>query len=745
MAKLSKKFISATIPDHTITKFFGNNTELSDLQAMPDGFSPDSLNWITGTEKDMIALRRGTALLGQTRQGAGKITGLGVGTRNDGTQVPFFSYGRKVNYYDSVSDDVKEVGSNLLPASADGDEVSIAPYQNLAGAFVYLSSINSSVYKIPVANPANAVDQLATDYKGFLKFGQSRSLLFNRKGTNGFTDKNNLYMSWVDAPSLTGTQFANVKEAVGDGGSTHYTYTLAAVTGKKTAFQVFVYSVNQTNVFTGSGLDDMSVIGVDNSGSSHTYKVQISDTSPDKVTITNLITGDIVASHLAITGAEQTLENGITFKFNSTTGHSVADYWTITSTVGESFQDDKNGNLLSNLGSVGTVNYATGVIDLTFASAVVGYVRVVYYTEDATNNGILDYSFASTRIAGTGRFFSQFDGGGALNSVFPLANVFYCFHTLKTWQTTIPTDDDDQGSTPATNLTFREKMGVTYPYSAFGGATGIWYINNSNPNRPEVYQLQLFTGATSANIASPTLISKALNLSSYSFDKAIMFEWGIYVLLCCQQTRNGAVDDFNSRTFLYNKKSGTWDILDYCASRLAEYEGTLIAGDSLTNNIFTLFSGFDDDNQDISNYWTSGATNHDVSGQKVHNTMVVNGLIQSAQKIKVSLSFDGGDFVEVGGKDVNGVHTYAIEGTGSYVDTEKSIAVGSMTEGSKIVGGGSTVYANPFQVEFTVNSPHYEYVRIKLEAVGGGYAQINFYRYKNIRYKGSRSMPVRTI
>ncbi len=650
------------IPNHRITKFFGMNTEQSDIQALPDGVSPDSLNWLTGTEMDFIALRRGTNLLGQTRTlGAGKITGLGVGTRYDGTQVPFFSYGRKVKYYDLATDDTIEVGTDLLPAGADGDEVSISPYQNLAGAFVYLSSINSSVYKIAVANPATALDQLMTTYRGFLKFGQSRSILINRHGDNSVTDTTGLYMSWIDSvSSATTPPFAHVTaEAVGASGSTVYNHTLTAVTGKKTGFQVVI----SATVAAGT----------------------------------------------------------------------------------ETFNDDKIGGLLSNFGGTGTVNYSTGAVSVTFSDVTTGAVTADYYTEDATDKGVLDFSFASTRVAGTGRYFGQFDGGGPLNAVFPLANVFYSFHTLKTWQTAIATDDDDTQSTVASNLPFRDKMGVSYAYSAFGGADGIYFINNSNPNRPEVYRLSLYTGATAANVARPTLISKQLNLAQFAFDKAVIFEWGIYVLMSFQQIRNGVTDDFNSRTFIYNKKSGTWDLMDYPASRLAEYEGTLISGDPLSNNVFTLFSGFDDDGFTIPNYWTSGFTNHGIPGQKVTHRMVINGLIQSSQNIDVYVSYDGGNFVKV----------QKILGTGSYVDTGKSIAVGSYTEGTKLVGGGQIVYANPFQCEFLLNSPRYEYARVKFVASvpaddndpespgGGGYCQINFYEYRDNRYKTSRSMPIR--
>ncbi len=645
MAKLRNMGV---IRNHRITNFYGMNTELSDIKTLPDGVTPDALNWITGTEKDMIALRRGTHLLGQTRRAAGKVTGLGIATKNDGTQIPFFSFGTSIAYYDSGTDDSYVCSGASIPTAANGDEFSINPYQNLAGAFIYVSSANSSIYKIVAANPATLIDQQSADYKGFMKFGQSRSILLNRHGSNGYTDKNGLYMSYVDKATITGyTQTTG--EAVGVLGSTHYTHTLAQVSGKKTAFQIIV---------------------------------------------------------------------------SATTGAGT-----------ETFQDDKNGNMVSNFGGTGTINYATGALDITFANVTTGAVTCSYYTEDATSNGVCDYSIATSgspavRTPGSGRYFSQFDGGGPANACFPLANVFYTFHTLKTWQTTIPTDDTD---TTATNLPFREKMGVTYPYSTFGGADGIYYINNSNPNRPEVYRLSLFAGTTSANVATPELISKGLNLANFSFDHAVVFEWGIYVILSCAQIRNGVADDFNTRTFIYNKKSGVWDLTDYPVSRLAEYLGTLIAGDPLTNNIFTLFSGFDDDGGTITNYWTSGMTNHGLPGQKRCTRFVIDGLIQQSQSFDIYVSFDGGSFVKVG----------SVSGTSKYVDTGKTVAVGSFVLGSKTVGGGETVYANQFQAELPFNTDRYEYIRIKFVATSGGYLQINWYEYKDIRFKSQKQMPSR--
>ena len=736
---LGKNFKRAIVPDHTVTKFFGNNTEISDILTMPDGFSPDSLNWITGSESDCLILRRGTALLGKTRQtGAGKITGLGIAYRPDGYEVPIYTHGRKIKYYDLATDDTYEAGIDVLPATADGEECSIANYQNLAGAFVYITSENSSVYKIPAANPGSVVDQAQVDYKGFMKFGQSRSILFNRKGKNGFKDLSGLYMSWVDAPELKNAlPFAQVTgEAVGNAGFSTYSYTLATVAAPKTAVQVQIYTPNYSaTTFTGSGLNDFSNGGANFDLASHVYTVEIDGNgTPD--TFKWRVDGGSYTTGVGITGALQVLSNGVSVKFNATTGHTISNSWSFTTkTPLEIFLDNKSGGLLSNLGQTGTINYATGAVVANFLNVTTRNVYANYFTEDATQHGVVDFSFAGTRVAGTGRYYSQFDGAGSLNAVYPLANVFYGFHATKTWQTTVPSDDDDTGTTPGSNLPFREKMGVANPYSAFGGATGIYYINNANPNRPEVYQLQLFTGATAANVAHPVLISKQLNLSAYVFEKAVMFEWGIYILLAFQQVKNGVTDAFNTRVLLYNKKTGSWDFLDYPVSRLAEFNGTLISGDPLSNNIFTLFSGFDDDGYNIANYWTSGSTNHGISGQKVCRKFIINGLIQTSQSFDISFSYDGGPFIK----------TFTVNGTDSFVDTGSSIAVGSVVEGSKIIGGGSPVTANPFLAEFTLQSPKYVYIRVKFEATGGGYLQLNYYKFKNIIYKGSRSLPERTV
>src|SRR5439155_17138915 len=91
--------------------------------------------------------------------------------------------------------------------------------------------------------------------------------------------------------------------------------------------------------------------------------------------------------------------------------------------------------------------------------------------------------------------------------------------------------------------------------------------------------------------------------TDYRFDMAAAIQYGDYILFACRH-RSSTV---NNTVFAYDKKHGSLDLLDYWVSCFAIYNGSLIAGDSLTGNVYTLFSGFDDDDSLIDNYWESGA------------------------------------------------------------------------------------------------------------------------------------------
>jgi hypothetical protein len=625
--------------DFTLDKFFGLQTSVKDTKTLKPGFSPDSKNWVTSRFNDSIELRRGYARLGTTENvGLGQITGIGIGLRYDGVSVPFFSYGRKVKYYDVVTDDTVEVGTDLLPTAADGEDVWFKAYQGLAGSFMYLGSPNSSVYKIPAANPGSAVDQNTNSYRwGVFHIGQNRAFAGQRNGTvAGNNDKTGLYLSYIDKDQLS--DFTQVTgEAVGASGGTVYSGTLAAAGAPKTIM-----------------------------------------------------------------------------------------YTSFTEAGGETLTDDRNGNLVGTAGSTGTINYATGAYSITFNHVTVGAVTVSYYHETSTATGILDFSTAFGN--GQAKVFRQDDGGGNIMAIFNINTIEYCIHLLKTWQLTTSLDD-----TSTTNLPYRN-IGIPYPRAAFQTPEGIIMADLSRPTDPKLRKMQVLQG-TNIQTIEPLSISDDLDLSGYAFDKCVAFRWGDYEIFCVQELVAGVANDYNSVMFVHNVVSNAWDKLDYYASCLEEYSGTLIAGDSVSNNVYTLFSGFDEDGDIISNYWTSSDLNLGTDNLKNCRRMVIDGLIQPDQDIKISLSYDGGAFSEI----------ITITGDGDYVDAGVQTTIGSPTIGSKVVGGGGEATASPFEVDFPINSDRFIFVRVKIEALGVGYVSVNSMTFKDIRDKGRKNLPVRTI
>lgn len=363
---------------------------------------------------------------------------------------------------------------------------------------------------------------------------------------------------------------------------------------------------------------------------------------------------------------------------------------------------------------------------MTFSHVTTGAVTVDFYVENSTSSGPLDFDTTATG-AGKAKIFRQ-DDGGPFMAVFPFTDVEYCFHLLKTWALTTTIDD-----TKATNLTYR-KIGIPYHRAAYETPDGILCIDVSNPNDPKVRRLQIKENTTNLTII-PASISDSLDLSEHTFGKAVAFRWGDYEIICCQEYVNGVANAHNSVMYLHNVFSGAWDRLDFRASCLAIYEGALLAGDPLQNNVFTLFSGFDDDDAAIDNHWQDGQLNLGTDNLKRTHLMRVTGLIQKDQQVKVSLILDDGEPVEV----------FTIEGDADYVDQGINTPIGSYTIGSKVIGGGGEATAHPFDVTFPMHTDIYQHISARFEALAIGHAAINSYTYKDNRDKGTRSLPTKTV
>lgn len=399
----------------------------------------------------------------------------------------------------------------------------------------------------------------------------------------------------------------------------------------------------------------------------------------------------------------------------------------------EIFTDDNNGTLTGDQGGTGTINYATGAWAVTFNTAPTNTDPIVadYQWEDSNDGGIADFTKSATRVAGEGAIFRQDEGGGDAQSVLSYNNVYYCMHLRKTWALTLAIDDTPAGTS---NLPYRQNVGIPNHRAAVETGQGIYYIDDSTGNETKCRLLTYDTGGAQQVIPVP--VSNNLDLNDYRFDQAAGAEFGDLVLFACRLSSS----EKNNRVLVYDKVWKSWDILDYAVSVFEEYDGVLMGGDSLTDNVTELFSGHDDDEADIANYWEGNLDDLGIEGLKKTKRLLLQGEIGKEQKIKVSLSLDGGPFVEVGNStDENGDPVYAIEGGGGYVDYGQTVNVGSLTLGrGEIGGGGSGVEAYNYEREFKLALDKFDKAKIRFECVGLGYASVSTLGYRDIRFKGNK-------
>lgn len=611
--------------DFPVTVFKYGVYNAVEAQSIPEGAASNSLNWLT--KGDKIELRRGSNVSGTEQVGVGRVTSVHTAYKADGTAVYFGSYDRKVFYsLNSAIGPWTEIGTNILPAAANGEDLTWSNYATNAGAQTWFGSPNSSIYKIMTANPGDYADMYNSlkNFKGYLKILSNRMRMWRLN-----TDKTGVYGSYIDNALYT----TITAEALGNGtgAQTNYVGTLAFKAGgaKRTAFGVVI--TDGTEIFT----------------------------------------------------------------------------------------DNYNGQLTGSLGGVGTVNYMTGAYSVTFNTApVVGVnnVTATYQWEDSTNKGIADFTKDATRLAGQGFVFRQDDGGGSMQNILTLGDTDYCFHEFKTWALTITSTD-----TQATNSIFRESVGIPYLRAAVSSSVGVFYIDVTDRSKPLFRKLSL---NPASDQVVPRTVTPNINLEGYRFDQCTMEEWNDYIIF------TGATDDsvVVNRMFLFHKIWGSIDILDYYPSCLTSANGTLLSGESISKNFVTLFSGFDDSDSLIPNFWEGNISELGIRGRlKKTKKLILEGDIQSGQSYTVEVSTDRGGWTYVD----------TIDGDGAYVDKGQAVLVGSNTTGSKEVGGGGDgVEAYHYMHELRLRLDKFENRKLRFVATGIGYVSITKHVDHDIRLKG---------
>lgn len=720
------------IGGETGAKWGGLNTAVQDPRFLPIGVSPNQNNWLTGRLQDNIQLRRGQLLLGQTRRNTGHATGLGVGFMAS-SQIAYYSANNNLYHYNPTTQDTEEVGTNVL-AGANGEDVWFQPYQNFAGFFMYFGSAHTSIFKIPLANPTSVVNQTPLQWFANASIDQGRMFGMGKYNSFGAPDLNNSYISNADksAPSSY-TPTTNETEGTGNGVTKTFSGTLAGLGGPLTAFGVLIGGA----LTAGENISDMTESG---------GLVTITTSSPH-----GLSQGQYTMA-LGVTAGGSNI-NGVisvvTF-VNSNTEVTVSPYTAVSSlTYGsggtlyplEVFQDNQQGVLTSNLGGTGTINYATGAFNITFNTAPVTSVAIIgnYYTESADSGGILDFSFAaSDQSIGQGYLLLQGASGPLLASS-GFQGIEYQFHLYRTWNVSLPSDTA-AGYDSIQNNQYWSQLGIPYSRAQSPTGDGILLLDNTYPSTPKFSILSIPPGSTNLTVV-PTWISKDLDLSAYDFSTAVTFRWGEYNILACQALVNGKAQGFNSVFFAQDIESGIWNQLDYTVTSLADFQGALLSGDSLSPNAFVLFSGTDDDANIIENFWDSSLIDLGIQGQKKVRYFYIQGLIQRPQAIKLSYGINGGGLVPAATTNLPGG---IILGTGSYVNSSTPVGVGSNTLGSTTIGAGQ-IFALPFEIQIPIMTDYFEYIQIQFQALGIGWAQINKFGFRDIRHKSLKATISATI
>lgn len=423
------------------------------------------------------------------------------------------------------------------------------------------------------------------------------------------------------------------------------------------------------------------------------------------------------AAYTSVSGeATASLSGTLAFKGGGAVRTCFAVVITLTGT-GEVYTDDYNGVLTGSLGGTGTINYTSGAY--TMSAAGVG--TAAYQWENSNNTGITDFTKSATRTAGQGFVFRQDDGGGALQNVLSYGDVEYCMHETKTWALTMTATD-----TNATNLIYRDRVGLPNWQAACEGGSGIYYVDYTDQTDPQIRVLTLNQIGTEV---IPISISKArkleseligLDLSNYRFDKAVIREWGDFVVVACR-TKDATKND---TLFTYSKINGSWDAHSLSASSLIIYNGTLVGGDSVSSNSYTLFSGFDDDDSTIANGWEGALVDLGTDYLKKIKGFVIQGRIQASQSFQVWIAVDSGAYTLVG----------TVNGNGTYVDAGSAFLVGTETLGSHDLGsGGDGIYANNYEHILSLRIDKFQKIKLKFIATNIGYVSINLYKWFDIR------------
>lgn len=373
----------------------------------------------------------------------------------------------------------------------------------------------------------------------------------------------------------------------------------------------------------------------------------------------------------------------------------------VTHTVsGEVFTDNYLGVLTGSLGNAGTINYITGAY--TFNVAGIGTVD--YRWENSNLRGLTDFSKSATRLAGEGFVLSQDEGGDAIKTI--QIGQDGAYYSLK--ETSAYSLELDAADTNPINLVYRKNIGVPTFRASVSTNKGIVFLNTANPAKPTLTVLQ--RNPLGDNI-EPVSLFPQFKFSNYNYSDCSLATYERYVMVMCR-TIDGTAND---TILMCDMEQGSVDITSFNARTSVIDSGVLYIGSSISESIYKLFDGFDDDGQSISNFIETKAETYKSDNLKKVRKLRFSGLISPDQNYSVYISTDNSTFQLVG----------TVRGDRDYVDYTSSQAIGTNTIGGAVIGGDAVATVYPYLMEMTIKTPKFRKRMFKIVANAIGYVSID--------------------
>lgn len=404
--------------------------------------------------------------------------------------------------------------------------------------------------------------------------------------------------------------------------------------------------------------------------------------------------------------ATTSLTGTLAFKAGGATRNCFGVTITLTGT-GEVYTDNYLGVLTGSLGGTGTINYMTGAYTLSNA----GVGTAGYRWENSNIHSITDFTHSSTRLAGEGFQFPQDEGGDPILNVVIGADGYYSMKKQSAYRLFIESDD-----VTATNEVYRKEIGLQSYRGVISTGEGIIFINTASQEKPEMTILQKnLTG----DAIIPKVIFTQFKFANYLYDDCTIETYERYILVACK-TLTATNNDTILLCDLTNK---TVDIASYNSRTFVRNAGYLYTGSSVSQSVYQLFTGFDDDGFAISNFWTGKGETWNTSRLKKYHKIRLKGAISPDQSYAVYLNYDDSGTQLVG----------TVLGSGSYVDYSSPQSIGSNIIGTAQIGGDDITNIYPYFVEIRLRKvPKFRKRTITFVALGYGYVDIDSQLDKDI-------------